>query len=55
MGEIRIFNPADAVREGLDIASFNSLDAHPDMILFFGSFNKKTGRVQVEKTLKNVA
>ena len=53
--EIRIFNPADAARKGVVIANFNSLDPHPDMILFFGSFNKTTGSVQIEKTLKHVA
>ena len=53
--EIRIFNPADAARNGVVIANFNSLDAHPNMILFFGSFNKKTGSVLIEKTVKNAA
>ena len=53
--EIKIFNPADAARKGVVIANFNSLDAHPDLILFYGSFNKKTGSVQLEKTLKKVA
>jgi hypothetical protein len=53
--EIRIFDPADAARQGAIIENFNSLDAHPDMILFFGLFNKNTSSVQVEKTLKKVA
>jgi hypothetical protein len=53
--EIRIFNPADTARKGVVIANFNSLDAHPDMILFFGSFNIKTGSVQIEKTVKKAA
>lgn len=53
--DIRIFNPADTNRAGASIANYNSLDAHPEMILFFGSFNKKTGSLQIEKVLKNVA
>ena len=53
--EIRIFNPADTDRKGVVIANFNSLDEHPDKILFFGSLNKHTGSVQIEKTLKKVA
>jgi hypothetical protein len=53
--EIRIFNPATAGREGVVISNFNSLDAYPNMILFFGSFNKKTGSVLIEKTVKNAA
>lgn len=55
VSEIRIFCPATAAREGVSVANFNSLDANPDMILFFGSFNKNTSSVQIEKTLKNVA
>ena len=53
--EIRIFNPADAARQGVVIKNFNSLDDHPDMILFFGWFNKATGIVKIEKTLKEAA
>ena len=53
--EIRIFNPADAARQGVVIKNFNSLDDHPDMILFFGWFNKNTGIVKIEKTMKKAA
>jgi hypothetical protein len=53
--EIRIFNPADASHQGVVVANFNTLDGYLDMVLFYGSFNKKTGSVQLEKTLKNVA
>ncbi|UCD81554.1 MAG: hypothetical protein JSW26_09075 [Desulfobacterales bacterium] len=53
--EIRIFSPADADRKGVVVANFNTLDAHPDMIIFSGSFNKSDGTVQLEKTLKKVA
>ena len=53
--DIRIFDPADASRAGAVIANYNSLDSHLEMILFFGTFNKKTGSVQIEKVMKNVA
>ncbi len=53
--EIRIFNPADAARKGVVIANFNTLDAHPDMILFTGWYKKNSDFVKIEKTLKNVA
>ncbi len=53
--EIRIFNPEDASRKGAAINNFNSLDAHPDMILFTGWYKKNTDFVKVEKTLKEVA
>ena len=53
--EVRIFNPADAIRQGVVIKNFNSLDDHPDLILFFGWFSKDTGIVKVEKRLQKVA
>ena len=53
--EVRIFNPADAIRQGAVIKNFNSLDDHPDLILFFGWFNKNTGIVKIEKRLQKVA
>jgi hypothetical protein len=53
--EVRIFDPTDAVRQGVVIKNFNSLDDHPDMILFFGWFSKDTGTVKIEKRLQKVA
>jgi hypothetical protein len=53
--EIRIFNPSDALRQGVAIKSFNSLDDHPDLILFFGWFSKDTGIVKIEKRLQKAA
>ena len=53
--EVRIFNPATAASKEVTVANYNSLDAHPDIILFFGSFNKNTDSVQLEKTMKNAA
>ena len=53
--EIRIFNPVTAAGKGVIVSNYHSLDQHPDMILFFGSFNKSTGRVEMEETLEKVA
>ncbi|MEJ2165453.1 MAG: hypothetical protein P8X90_07985 [Desulfobacterales bacterium] len=53
--EVRVFNPADAVRQSVVVKNFNSLDDHPDMILFFGWFSKDTGIVKIEKRLQKVA
>ena len=53
--DVRIFDPATAAGKGMAVANFQSLDAHLDLILFFGSFNKNTDSVQLEKTLKNAA
>ena len=53
--EVRIFDPADAVQRAVVIKNFNSLDDHPDMILFFGWFSKETGIVKIEKSLPKAA
>ncbi len=53
--EIKVFNPATAAGKGVSVSSFSTLDQHPDLILFHGSFNKNTGNVEMEKTLEKVA
>jgi hypothetical protein len=53
--DIRIYDPVAVYSKGVTVANFNSLDAHPDMILFSGVFNKNTNNVQIENPLKNVA
>lgn len=53
--EVRIFDPADADRRSVMIKNFNSLDDHPDMILFSGWFSKETGIVKIEKSLQKAA
>ena len=53
--EIRIFNPETGAAKGVMVANFHSLDKHPHMILFSGTFDKKTGKVQIEQLLKEVA
>jgi hypothetical protein len=53
--EIRVFDPKEAVLKGLAVANFNSLDDYPDMVLFFGWYNKNTGLVKIDRTLKDVA
>ena len=53
--DIRIFNPASAAGKEVKVLNYNSLDLHPDVILFFGSFNRKTGQVLIEQPLEKVA
>jgi hypothetical protein len=53
--EIRVFNPTSAANKGVKVLNYNSLDLHPNMILFSGSFNRKTGRVLIEEPLEKVA
>jgi hypothetical protein len=53
--EIKIFNPDTVAGKGISVTDFNTLDQHPDLILFQGIFNKNTGKVEVEKALEKVA
>jgi hypothetical protein len=53
--DIRIFDPHQAAQKGLTIMDYNSLDDHPDLFLFVGSFNKNSGLVNIDKALKDVA
>lgn len=53
--DIRVFNPASTASKGVNVLNYNSLDLHPDMVLFFGSFNKRTGQVLFQQSLEKVA
>ena len=37
--DVRIFDPATAAGKGMAVANFQSLDAHLDLILFFGGLD----------------
>ena len=53
--EIKIFDPKTAIQKGITIANFNSLDEHPEMVLFLGWINKNNGVVKIDRPLKDVA
>jgi len=53
--DIRVYNPAAAAGKGVTVLNYDSLDLHPEIILFFGSFNRKSGRILIEQTLEKVA
>ena len=38
--DFRVFDPEDAKQKGIHIADYNSLDAHSEMILYQGFYNK---------------
>jgi hypothetical protein len=46
--DIRIFNPETRAAKSVTVINFNSLDTHLDMILFSGTFDKKTGKFQLD-------
>jgi len=47
--DFRIFNPVQSVIETIYIKDYTSLDNHPELILFQGSFDKKTYKVELKK------
>jgi hypothetical protein len=45
--DIRIFNPEHTSRAGISIRNYTTLDAHPELIVFAGWYNKETRHVQL--------
>ncbi len=53
--DIRIFNPEEAADKGLAINSYDSLDSHPEIILFAGWYRKNSDDQKIERILQKVA
>ena len=47
--DFRIFNPIQMGIETICIKDYTSLDNHPELILFHGSFDKRTNQVELKK------
>jgi hypothetical protein len=45
--DLRVFDPVKARGAGISVKNYDSLDAHPDQILFAGWYNKDTGEVHL--------
>lgn len=39
--DFRIFSPTDAGRAGVNVRDYNSLEVHPELVLFYGTLDKK--------------
>ncbi|MCJ7594214.1 MAG: hypothetical protein MUO52_05515 [Desulfobacterales bacterium] len=50
--EVRVFSEGDTAMKKVPVKTYNSLDAHADLILFEGWFDKKSMDVQVEAKTK---
>lgn len=50
--EIRIFDPAAAAAANFKVANYNSLDDHPDLILFEGWYNKNDWNMDIRSRMK---
>ena len=46
--DVRVFDERMAASKNIIIKNYSSLDAHPDLILYEGWFDKKTMKVQIE-------
>lgn len=47
--DIRIFDPYKVGTQGMKITDYHSFDAHPELVLFEGWFDKKTRKLGIEK------
>ena len=47
--DFRVFDEAQAVAKKVTIKDYDSLNEHPDLILYQGRFDKKSGEVQIEE------
>ena len=46
--DFRVYDPESALSRKLKVDNFNSLDTHPDLVLFQGVLDKRTHQVQVQ-------
>jgi len=47
--DFRVFDEAQVAAKKVKVKDYNSLNEHPDLILYQGWFDKKTMKVQVEE------
>lgn len=50
--DLRVFDPRQASMAKLSVRDFSTLDEHRDLILFDGTFNKKTKEVKIREAGK---
>ncbi len=47
--DIRVFDEQKALDKGVAVKNYRSLDGHPELILFDGSYDKNTWAVKIEQ------
>ena len=52
--DFRVFDPESAVEMHVSVRDYSTLDHHPELILFEGWFDRKSGAVQIDKLLEDV-
>lgn len=49
----RVFDEGQTTRTGLKVKDWNSLDGHPELIIWEGYFDRETNEVREEKFIKS--
>ena len=47
--DLRVFDPSLALKRSVEVKSYDTLDDHPDLILYSGIFKKKENLFQILK------
>jgi hypothetical protein len=45
--DIRVFDPAKALGAGVGVRNYDTLDGHPEQILFAGWYDNDTGQIEL--------
>lgn len=53
--DFRLFSPAQAMDRNISVRDYKSLDAHPDLILFEGWYDKGSREFQMETRFKKAS
>ncbi|MFP4316151.1 MAG: hypothetical protein ACLFQR_07985 [Desulfovibrionales bacterium] len=47
--DYRLFCPTAAQEAGVSVVNYHSLDAHPELVLFYGQFDKSTKKFDIHE------
>jgi len=50
--DVRVFSSESAVRQGVTVRDYTSLEDHADLILFAGWYDKETRQAQLDRPMK---
>jgi hypothetical protein len=47
--DFRVFSQDSVLKAGVTVVNFDSLDAHPELIILQGQFDKRTDQIKIQK------
>jgi hypothetical protein len=47
--DFRVFSEDSVLKAGLSVVNFDSLDAHPELIILQGQFDKRIDQIKIHK------